>query len=84
VGDQLPRFECELKVLGHLRSPFLERLDLWRLIESVLDLDAFEHLGILVLIDPKSARTDLNIHTAELMSKRYAERLYRFARHMLV
>ena len=60
VRDQLPGLEREFKICRHLRSPLFECLHLRWLIESVLDLNAFENVGVLILVHAKSARADVH------------------------
>jgi hypothetical protein len=42
MRDHLPCLQRELKIVGHLCSPFLKRFDLRGIVERVLDLNAIE------------------------------------------
>jgi len=59
MRDQLPRFNSELKTRRHFQPPALQRFDLRRLVERMLNLNTREGAPIRLFSQTKSARADL-------------------------
>jgi len=58
VRDQLPGLNCELKIRRHVQLPALQRFDLGRLVERMLNLNTREGVPIGLFGQAKSAGSD--------------------------